>query len=91
MAWKTWGDAYNAYLAKGHDNGSAAFKADEWEKRRAAREQKKNDEGISKLWGLLLKSADEVGHWREPGESEYDFLQRLVRRPPEKIPSRRAT
>lgn len=29
----TWGDVYNRYLKSGHDHGSAAFAADQWQKR----------------------------------------------------------
>jgi hypothetical protein len=29
----TWGTIYSRYLARGHDHGSAAFNADQWEKR----------------------------------------------------------
>ena len=29
----TWGDTFNRWLAKGHDHGSAAEKADAWEAR----------------------------------------------------------
>ena len=32
----TWGDVYCRYLAEGHDNGSAAYAADQWEKRQLA-------------------------------------------------------
>lgn len=34
MSEKTWGDVYYFYLNKGEDHGSAAYRADEWEKRR---------------------------------------------------------
>lgn len=34
---KTWGDVFYAFLAKGHDHGSAAYEADRWERRMAAR------------------------------------------------------
>lgn len=30
---RTWGDIYKRWLAKGHDHGSAAEKADAWERR----------------------------------------------------------
>ena len=30
---RTWGDIYNRWLVKGHDHGSAAEKADAWERR----------------------------------------------------------
>jgi len=28
-----WGTIFNRYLARGHDHGSAAYAADQWEKR----------------------------------------------------------
>lgn len=28
-----WGAVYNFYLSRGHDHGSAAYQADQWEKR----------------------------------------------------------
>lgn len=31
----TWGSIYRKWLAKGEDHGSAAYRADEWEKRQA--------------------------------------------------------
>ncbi len=36
-AWKSWGDVFRHYLdVKGYDHAYAAFKADEWERRRRA-------------------------------------------------------
>lgn len=32
-----WGAIYNRYLKRGHDHGSAAFAADQWEKRKDAK------------------------------------------------------
>jgi len=32
--YKTWGQPYYAALARGHDHGSAAYIADQWEARR---------------------------------------------------------
>ena len=32
---KTWGDVFYAFLAKGHDHGSAAYEADRWEQKMA--------------------------------------------------------
>lgn len=29
----TWGAVFNRYIAKGHDHSSAAYMADQWEKR----------------------------------------------------------
>ena len=29
----TWGAVYNRYLSRGHDHGSAAYLADQWQKR----------------------------------------------------------
>lgn len=29
----TWGAVFNRYIAKGHDHASAAYAADQWEKR----------------------------------------------------------
>jgi len=38
--YKTWGEPYNAALARGHDHGSAAYIADQWEARQTARGRK---------------------------------------------------
>ena len=37
---KTWGDIYNAALARGEDNGYAAYLADEYEKRMERKSKK---------------------------------------------------
>jgi hypothetical protein len=31
----SWGTVYSRYVSKGHDHGSAAYAADQWEKRQA--------------------------------------------------------
>lgn len=31
---RTWGDVFRAHLRRGEDHGSAAYAADEWEKRK---------------------------------------------------------
>lgn len=36
---ETWGDVYRQHLRKGEDHGSAAYAADQWEKRRAQSEE----------------------------------------------------
>lgn len=33
--WHCWGDAFWHYASSGHDYADAAYRADEWEKRRA--------------------------------------------------------
>lgn len=33
VAGNTWGAVFNHYLKHGHDHGSAAYAADQWEKR----------------------------------------------------------
>ena len=33
MHFKTWGEAYFSFLARGYDNGYAAYLADKWEER----------------------------------------------------------
>ena len=34
MVWQTWGHVYQHYLDKGCDHADAAYRADEWEKRK---------------------------------------------------------
>jgi hypothetical protein len=33
----TWGTVFNRYVSRGHDHSSAAFQADQWEKRQHQR------------------------------------------------------
>ena len=33
--WRCWGDVFWHYASAGHDYADAAYRADEWEKRRA--------------------------------------------------------
>lgn len=40
---RTWGSVYYASLAKGHDHGYAAFRANEWERRQKKSKERPND------------------------------------------------
>jgi len=44
----TWGDIYCQHLAKGEDHGSAAYAADQWEKRETQKAERLKTEQIER-------------------------------------------